>query len=127
MKASYVIAILLMFLLTFTYCSDDIHHVQLSNTTWAAKVKQNQIGVPEKYRERGSWVLHFTKKEFTVTIGIDGYEVYNMYKGTYYFVDENKAKGECTNGMIMTFELIDNGNYIYCPSLDQHLIRQKKH
>lgn len=127
MKASYVIAILLMFILTFTNCSDDNHHAQLANTTWAAKVKENQIGVPEKYRERGSWVVHFTKKEFTVTIGIDGYEVFNMYKGVYYFVDENKAKGECTNGMIMTFELMDDGNYIYCPSLDQHLIRQKNH
>lgn len=123
MKASYVIGILLMFMLTFTCCSDDDN--PLSNTTWAAKVKQNQIGVPEKYREKASWVVHFTKKEFTVTIGVDGYEVLNMYRGTYYFVDENKAKGECTNGMIMIFELRDDGNYIYCQSLDQHLIKQK--
>lgn len=123
MKASYVIGILLMFMLTFTCCSDDDN--LLSNTTWAAKVMEGEIGVPEQYREKASWVLHFSKKEFTVTIGVDGYEVLNMYKGTYYFIDENEAKGECTNGMIMIFKLKDDGSYMYCEGLGHNFIKQK--
>lgn len=124
MKTKYFLV--LLFVISFMGCSDDDVNSFVVNTEWAAKISPENIGVPEQYRERGYWMLRFTKKEFTINVSQDGYDVREDFRGSYQTVSDKQIKGTATNGRVLVFELRKERNQIFCPYYGKGFQKQNK-
>lgn len=124
MKTKYFL--ILVFMLFFIGCSDEDTNSPVANTEWVTKITSANISVPEQYREHGYWVLRFTKKEFTITVNQDGYDVIEDFRGSYQTVSENKIIGKATDGTGIEFYLRKEENLIFCPYYGQNFQKQGK-
>lgn len=85
----FLILIYLSVFFLLTSCSGDSNdepQMSIAGTTWIAKIQPNESSVPEKYREKGYWILRFTSYG-TFSIGIQdenkiivGYESVGKYR-----------------------------------------------